>query len=511
MTMSDKLTGHGALRNLLALSFVSVSLWACKPHETTPSFRAKKTKPADPIAGFYASSETEVRAKDNFYYALFNKDYERKFASLPTTGEVTPARLPYVGSWYPQAQGGTNVRIRGASPLEKYDAVFNAGSTAKAAGWELKNHTVSSNDSSAGWAGHCNGFSAAATRHSEPQKEVTRGSTIFYPEDIKALLAEIHMGAKFYFLGGNRCGLIENAPLMPPGNRQDPLTMGECDDVNPATFHISLTNWIGIQKYPLIVDIHGKEQVWNYPHWKYSVQSRVVSTATEANSLIMGPNSGSVYKFNPAAASFRSVAMTVTHTDAFSAEIMTAKVDTAKRYKAITYNYLLELNAAGEIIGGEWLSTSQINHPDFIWVALEPMRCDGSQFSGNPNLVPAEVIKLWAESIGADPANPPLAFMEPSVATAWGKFPKFDVLVNGAASGAAFAVDDAVEIAFKPKAALSGATPGAVLDGNKLPIDSSGLKAVVSKPASGIHVLEVSWTAGGKAIDQQRLRINVLK
>lgn len=509
--MSDNMKSPVVLRSLLALSAASLLTWACKPHETTPSSNVQKTKPVDPIAGFYASSETEVRAKDNFYYALFNKDYERKFASLPTTGEVTPARVPYVGSWYPQAQGGTNVRIRGASPLEKYDAVFNSGSTAKAAGWELKNHTVSSTDSSAGWAGHCNGFSAAATRHAEPQKEVTRGSTIFYPEDIKALLAEVHMGAKFYFLGGNRCGLIENAPLMPPGSRQDPLTMGECDDVNPATFHISVANWIGIQKYPLVVDIHGKEQVWNYPHWKYSVQSRPVPTATEANSLIMGPNSGTTYKFNPAAKSFQSVALTMTHTDAFSSEIMTAKVDETKRYKQITYNYVLELDASGSIIGGEWLSTSQINHPDFIWVALEPMQGDGSQFSGNPNLLPAEVIKLWAESIGADPQNPPLAIMEPTVATQWGKFQKFDVLVNGAASGAAFAVDDSMEIAFKPKAALSGATPSAILDGNKLTVDSSGLKAVVSKPASGIHVLEVSWMAGGKAVDNQRLRINVLK
>ncbi len=509
--MSIALTSHGALRILLALSAVSVLTWSCKRNEITPSPRIQKTKPADPIAGFYASSETEVRAKNNFYYALFNKDYERNFAALPTSGEVTPAKVPYVGSWFPQTQGGTNVRIRGASPLEKYDAVFNTGSSAKAAGWEIKNHTVSSTDSSAGWAGHCNGYSAASTRHSEPQKEVTRGSTIFYPEDIKALLAEVHMGAKFYFLGGNRCGLIENAPLMPPGSRQDPLTMGDCDDVNPATFHISVANWIGIQKYPLVVDIHGKEQVWNYPHWKYSVQSRPVPTATEANSLIMGPNSGSTYKFNPAAKSFQSVALTMTHTDAFSAEIMTAKVDAAKRYKMVTYNYILELNDAGNIIGGEWLSTSQINHPDFVWVALEPMPGDGSSFSSNPNLVPAEVIKLWTESIGADPQNPPLAIMEPTVATQWGKFSKFDVLVNGASSGAAFAVDDSMEIAFNPKAALSGATVAAVLDGNKLDLDASGLKALITKPASGIHVLEVSWLAGGKPVESQRLRLNVLK
>ena len=495
----------------VSISFGFISfLVGCKP-QVEPTYRRLITsKSTDPMAGMYASSQTEVRSKNNFYYALFKKDYERKFSSLPTTGQTAPERVPYVGGWYPQSKGGTNVRMRGNSPLEKYDTVFNASSSAKAVDWERKNHTVSSDDSSSGWAGHCNGFSASATRHSEPQKQVTKGNTIFYPEDIKALLAEVHMGAKFYFLGGNRCGLIESGSLTPPQSRQDRTTMGDCDDVNPGTFHVTVTNWIGLQKYPIIADAHGKEQVWNYPQWKFSIDSREVS-ATEANRIILGPNSDTSYTFNAAAKSFRSVAMTLTRSEAFLTEQLTSQIELSKRYKDTMYYYILELNDAGEIIGGEWVGTSQREHPDFVWVALEPMTGDGSPYSANPNVDPKEVMKLWAESVGADPANPPKALMEPSVATGWGKYPKFDVLINGASTGVAFAIDDTTEISLKTKEGLGGATPDMSIDGSKVGVDPLVMRASIGKLTPGIHVLMVKWTSAGRTIDEQRARFHVVR
>ncbi len=488
--------------------WISLTAASCKPQETSNDRRAVGTRPKDPMAGFYASSQTEVRAKNNFFYAIFKKDYERKFDALPASGEVPPERIPYVGGWYPQSRGGTNVRMRGLSPLEKYDAVFNSGSSLKAADWERRNHTVDPNDRSSGWAGHCNGFSAAATRHAEPKKEVRRGDTVFYPEDIKALLAEIYMGAKFYFLGGNRCGLIESGSLLPPASRQDPTTMGMCDDVNPGTFHVALTNWIGIQKYPLIADISGKEQVWNYPHWKYSVESRAIPRS-EANKIITGSSEDS-YRFNPDAKLFRSVALTVTRTEAVGAEVMTANVAAAQRYKQQTYYYVLEMNDAGEIIGGEWVADSQRNHPDFIWVALETMPGDGSKYGSNPNLDPREVLKLWAESVGADPNNPPPLINEPAMVTQWGRFPKFDITVNGANTGVAYLIENKFNIALKVKQGLAGAIASAKLNGVTLPIDGATNSATITSPGPGLHVLEVKWTAGGKTVDEQRARIHAI-
>ena len=497
-------------RICLLASTVATALLACKPETAPKSGRDYASKPKDPMSGFYASSQTEVRAKNNFYYAIFKKDYERKFSSLPAAGQVSPERVPYVGSWYPQSKGGTNIRMRGNSPLEKYDAVFNASSSAKAADWERKNHTVSAGDSSAGWAGHCNGYSAAASRQSEPQKQVTRGGTVFYPEDIKALLAEVHMGAKFYFLGGNRCGLIENGSLTPPQNRQDRTTMGICDDVNPGTFHVAVANWIGIQKYPLIADIHGKEQVWNYPQWKYKIESREVDAA-EANRIIQGPNPDAVYTFNPAAKSFRSVSMTLTHSEAFSTEALTSQVEASKRYKDAVYYYILELDDVGNIIGGEWVAGSQKEHPDFIWVALEAVEGDGSPYSANPNLNPKEVLKLWAESVGLDPANPPLGILEPSVAKGWGRYPKFDLFINEAQSGVAFAVDDLTTISLKTREGLGGATPSLMIDGNKAQLEPITNRARLTGLSPGLHIMLVRWEANGRVVDEQRARFHVVR
>ncbi len=43
------------------------------------------------------------------------------------------------------------------------------------------------------------------------------------------------------------------------------------------------------------------------------------------------------------------------------------------------YHYILELDADGEIIGGEWVGESNMNHPDFVWLPVAAR-------SGNPHL-----------------------------------------------------------------------------------------------------------------------------
>ena len=93
---------------------------------------------------------------------------------------------------------------------------------------------------------------------------------------------------------------------------------------------------------------------------------------------------------------------------------------------------------------------------------------------------------------------------------AWGQYPKFDVLVNGAQSGVAFMLGAKMTISLKPKAGLAGATATMTLDGAKLPMDG-GTSAQVENPTPGIHVLDVAWTSGGKTVDSQRARIHVIR
>ena len=35
------------------------------------------------------------------------------------------------------------------------------------------------------------------------------------------------------------------------------------------------------------------------------------------------------------------------------------------------YEYIVELDADGKVIGGEWIQGSRTDHPDFLWAAIE--------------------------------------------------------------------------------------------------------------------------------------------
>ncbi len=455
---------------------------------------------------FFATSETEVRNKNTIFFSLFKKDYDTKFNQSLSEGSVDPAKVPYTGSYYLSLEGGTGRDNGHGNPLATYDKVFYGG-VDTAAKWERENHTVAASAPEASWDGHCNGFSASAQRHSEPKHEVKRGTETFTPRDIKALLAEIHMSAKFYFLGGNRCALLNSTPLTLPNYRSDEQVLGDCDDVNAGTFHITVTNWIGIQKHTVIMDQSAKEQVWNYPHFKYKFSAPEVS-ASEAMRLVTGQTS-STYKFNPSAKKFLHVSMDITHAKAWKEERLTSEFVVGDRTATKTYTYVLELDENQRILGGEWTGNSQQDHPDFIWVAFEPAGGDGGRRGANPKVDPKEVIKLWAESIDADPNNPPLDILDPQISFNWGQFQKFEVSANGSRGGTVFS-GRSTTLIFKRRELLTGdVTLDVALDSTAKPaVSGSGdadIKVDLGPVPPGIHIVDVVWKKGGTEADRQRL------
>jgi hypothetical protein len=78
------------------------------------------------------------------------------------------------------------------------------------------------------------------------------------------------------------------------------------------------------------------------------------------------------YKFNDDAVSFRKIQTKVSWiTEAYASKASDNGnlANTIDNYtKTDTYNYVLELNADGEIIGGEWYGVSKKDHPDFLWL-----------------------------------------------------------------------------------------------------------------------------------------------
>jgi hypothetical protein len=89
--------------------------------------------------------------------------------------------------------------------------------------------------------------------------------------------------------------------------------------------------------------------------------------------ITVGGEVPSQYAFNPDAVSFvyfRTVvgyiAESSPHTDGPLAHV----IDNYTHHDE--YEYLLELDAAGEVIGGEWIGSSKRNHPDFLWLPIGP-------------------------------------------------------------------------------------------------------------------------------------------
>jgi hypothetical protein len=398
-----------------------------------------------------ASAVSELRRSADFFFQIWNQRYEVNFNKLNAwqTGSVATEKRPFSGFWYPERTGGTNV----GGALGRYDRAFNGGRDLAAA-WERANHTRPASDKDAGWAGHCNGWAASAQRHAEPRfcvvykngtyKADERCSStdgvLFTQNDIKALLAELYMNANSVFLGGTRCGsrLQECVPSTPDG-RPDPTKLDSYQDVNPAAFHVVLTNWVGRFKHAIIFDERNDKEVWNYPIYGYSYNYTSIPNANEAQARVSSSD-GRGYKFNPEATKFVEVTMTITFTAALGGE---ATAGTYPNHRAQepkpVYRYILELNNNDEIIGGEWHKDYVNNHPDFVWVALEPGENQaGSKEGGNPHLSSTEVIKMWAESIGADVNNPPTDIQTPNYQSNWGKFPEFTVTLDGSNNGAVY-------------------------------------------------------------------------
>ena len=101
-----------------------------------------------------------------------------------------------------------------------------------------------------GWYGHCNGWTAAAIRHAEPQKSVVRNGVTFTPADIKGLLAELYMYSESEFLGG-----------------VDPA-------INPATLHLDAGQLAGPRVAPVGMETAVGEVVINYPDLRLQVEGQ---------------------------------------------------------------------------------------------------------------------------------------------------------------------------------------------------------------------------------------------
>jgi hypothetical protein len=96
--------------------------------------------------------------------------------------------------------------------------------------------------------------------------------------------------------------------------------------------------------------------------------------------LTQGGTVPTTYVFNPNAKKFFKVHMDVDYISESPTTLDGNLGATIDRYTHTdNYDYILELDEAGKIVGGEWLGASKLKHPDFVWL---PIRVGGTSVAG---------------------------------------------------------------------------------------------------------------------------------
>ncbi|MBM4252510.1 MAG: hypothetical protein FJ146_11105 [Deltaproteobacteria bacterium] len=298
--------------------------------------------------------------------AIFEPGYEYRLSALPLSGQTS--HIPWPDTYWPDQYGGIADRWQTSedtfsyktyndpaklnqeqlallSPAEKFD-LLRGRYDFPLVGSERRR----TNPESALWRGICHGLAPLSMAIREPQPTVVknaRGIEIpFGASDIKALLVynQALMANVAPRVLGQRC----NDDLSRyPDRSQNPA----CEDVNAGAFHLVITNRVGIRKVAVITDLARDLQVWNQPIYSYRA---AIGRSTPPR---LGAAPGTVEE--------KVISMQVRYSVSVDPSWSAQDTSGGRGYDERNYQYTVELDNAGRIIGGRWLGDGR---PDFMWV-----------------------------------------------------------------------------------------------------------------------------------------------
>jgi hypothetical protein len=345
----------------------------------------------------FASSQGIERAWMSYSNpGIMNSNFEKHFSRLPRVAEVKDPHRFWSSDYWPRNRGGINYRwnsstprgfnyssptrsraltmtqsqLRALAPSEKWDLFIGRYD------YPLKREVASyASPSRPSWEGICDGWSGAALNHDEPTAKVlTNPDGIKIPfgsSDIKALLSWYY--ARKFADGnsqmGRRC-------------RGGATSSYKCtNDLNAGAFHIVLANKVGLEGRSFIADIERLSQVWN--HIPYNYQSTVLYSNLRPRAT-SAPGTVRLMRI-------KTIVNYVWLLDKNSWNPVLGTED--QKLKARTYEYYLDMDRNGVIIGGDWISTQR---PDFLWLSRR-----ASSFSGMFQQLP-ELLNDQITSISLD-------------------------------------------------------------------------------------------------------------
>lgn len=306
--------------------------------------------------------------------STWNPSFQYKLDKLPTSGKSP--KTPWSDTYWPSYQGGIanrwqddknsnpgfnyklykleelkngSVDLNSLSPAEKFD-IFNSRYDYPL----LNSEWHRCHPSDAGWEGICHGWTPAAIQYEEPKNvtlknkeglEITFGSS-----DVKALLsyflAQFASGHEKTQFIGQRC----NSDLQENPKEAD---APECLDVNPGTFHVMLTNMLGLAGKAFTCDIDRGYEVWNQPMAGYEYELGATSEPTNTSA--------------PGTVKGQAVSLTLHYVKETQPSPTAHEALVLKN----NYNYVLDLDTNGNILGGSF-DKEQFERVDFMWAEEVP-------------------------------------------------------------------------------------------------------------------------------------------
>ncbi len=215
------------------------------------------------------------------------------------------------------------------------------------------------------WWGICHGWAPAAVMEPTAKKSVTVNGVTFYPGDIQALASFAYQDEVPTKFISERCD-AEGRTLHTDNSGR--VRESECRDMNAGTVMVVLGNMLGLRKQGIVEDRTYDDQVWNQPIQGYEVTNGVggkLKQVTKAEAIRLVGGTSSSYTWNTKAKKFFHVELSLRWiTEAAPGRRAT---NNASYVRTDRYAFVLEADATGNAIGGEYIGASKKAHPDFMW------------------------------------------------------------------------------------------------------------------------------------------------
>lgn len=305
----------------------------------------------------------------------FEENYQYRLSELPLKASLPLEKTPWSSSYWPRKKGGINYRWNTPNPigyklrspsrmtvqsmsLEQLAMLAPAEKFDLAQGnyhYPLSAYVEKGSKKDAkDYEGLCDGWTASAIQFTEPAAvEIKNPDGIVIPfgsADVKALMSyDVSINGADDALGpvfvGGYCAIPFGMKLGTPS----------CKDINPGAFHVILANQIGLMKESFAVDIDPGKETWNQPVYGYEFE--IVGRTT-----VKGAASAYIVHAK------MMYAEDAPQDDPARIFTWEPSVGTDKFAGAVReYDYILELDYSGRIIGGSWIGDSKSQHPDLFW------------------------------------------------------------------------------------------------------------------------------------------------